>query len=149
MSFTETIKFVEFWRFIARNLGNSQCLLNPHANHIKDFLASNSDHRGFLKDVVAQSYLRCGCHHLKDSLDVNVVLDVLGETAFSLKGAHADDLLDIELLEEICWLICQHYPSHIEAPELPSVLINSKKEGDRAPIVSLHNVKIRIANTQL
>ena len=116
MSFTEPIKFIEFWRFIAKELGDSQCLLNPQANRIKDFLDSDNDYRSFFKDVVAQSYVRCSCHHLKDTIDVNVVLDVLGETAYSLQGAHADDLLDIELLEEICWLICQQYPRHIEHP---------------------------------
>lgn len=152
MSFTETIKFVEFWRFIAQELGDSQCRLNPKANRIKDLMASNSDHRSFLKDVIAQSYARCGCHHLKDSLDINVVLDVLGETAFSLQGENADDLLDIELLEEICWLTCQQYSRHIEMPQLPPDFEESnkhKKRAQLAPVVSLPNVKIRIANTQI
>lgn len=148
MSFTESIKFIEFWRFIASELGNSQCLLNPRANRIKDFLDNDNDHRSFFKDVVAQSYVRCGCHHLKDKIDVNVVLDILGETAYSLQGAYADDLLDIELLEEICWLICQQYPMHIETPSLPSTQIDIrlKKSHHKAPVVSLPNIKIRIAN---
>ncbi len=146
MSSTEKIKFIEFWRFIADELGDSQCLLNPRANHLKNLFASESSHQNFLKDVISQSYARCRCRHLKDTLSVNIVLDILGETADSMRGEMADDLLDIELLEEICWLICQRYPMHIEIPKLTPL---DQGTPEPATIISMPNIKIRIANNKL
>jgi len=144
VKYTDDINFIQFWGFIASELGDSQCRLNARANRLQELFSSSSDHRPFLKDVIEKSYRRSKCKHLKDHIDLNIVLDVLGETAYLLKGAQADDLLDIELLEEICWLACQRYPNHIDIPEAAN-----SEEHDKATVVSLPNVKIRIANNQL
>ncbi len=152
------LSFSEFWQTIANELGNSRIKINPQAESIKQFLRADSDHKEFLRRLIHQSYKRCHCYHLNARFDVNIALDVLGETSFNLKGNKEDDLLDIELLEEIAWLISQHYEHRVNMPE--SLLINTSEASDehssmtasengsigKTPIISLSKRKIRIAN---
>ena len=111
-----------------------------------------------MRKLIHQSYKRCHCYHLNARFDVNIALDVLGETSFQLKGNKEDDLLDIELLEEIAWLISQRYGYRVNMPE--SLLVNASEASDdhtsdvesepqakaKTPIISLSKRKIRIAN---
>jgi len=150
--------FSDFWQTIANELGNSRIKVNTEAESIKQFLLPDSDHKEFLRKLIHQSYKRCQCYHLNARFDVNIALDVLGETSFSLKGNKEDDLLDIELLEEIAWLISQHYAHKVKMPA--SLLKNAVEEaGDqrpdasrdslpttKTPIISLSKRKIRMAN---
>ncbi len=152
------LSFSEFWQTIANELGNSRIKINTRAESIKQFLQADSDHREFLRTLIHQSYKRCHCYHLNARFDVNIALDVLGETSFNLKGNKEDDLLDIELLEEIAWLISQHYGHKVSMPE--SLLINADETNDNhanmsvnesrskaeTPIISLSKRKIRLAN---
>ena len=152
------LSFSKFWQTIANELGNSRIKINAQAESIKQFLQADSDHKEFLRKLIHQSYKRCRCYHLNARFDVNIALDVLGETSFNLKGSKEDDLLDIELLEEIAWLISQHYGHKVNMPK--SLLINSSELSDdhtnivatesqvkaKTPIISLSKRKIRLAN---
>lgn len=152
--------FSEFWQTIASEMGNSRLKIDPEAESIKYFLAAESDHRDFLRALIHQSYKRCRCYHLNARFDVNVVLDMLGETNHRLQGTKEDDLLDVELLEDIAWLIDQHYRQFIRMPtsmlESNESLINgidneSPGHGKikHKRVLSLSKLKIRRANKQL
>ncbi len=149
------LSFSEFWQTIADELGNSRIKINTEATSIKQFLRADSDHKEFMRTLIHQSYKRCHCYHLNARFDVNVALDVLGETSFSLKGNKEDDLLDIELLEEIAWLISQRYEHKVKMPESllidinedqASVASNKNQARLRTAIISMSKRKIRLAN---
>jgi len=75
------LSFSEFWQTIANDLGNSRIKVNTNAESIKQFLRADSDHKEFLRTLIHQSYKRCQCYHLNARFDVNIALDVLGETS--------------------------------------------------------------------
>jgi len=136
------ISFMAFWQFMACELGSSRLRINNSAKSIREFIHTGSDHKNYLRDVIQQSYKRSHCHHLKAPINIDIVLDILGETAYDLQGKSCDDLLDIELLEEIAWHIGERFSQHIE---LPSKAQKSKT----ADVVSLPGAKIRRANSRL
>jgi hypothetical protein len=168
----KTIIFSEFWNTIASGLGNSRFKINLKAESIKYFLDPESDHKDFLRILIQQSYKRCRCYHLNARFDVNVALDILGETSYTLQDNKEDDLMDIELLEEIAWLINQHYGQAIEIPnsmlssmlsvddpseerdnehdlcQLSSNKVSASKASSRkaGPVISMSKLKIRRAN---
>ena len=145
-SYGTTLRFTCFWQFIAKNLGDSRLLIRHKANSIETFLAPNSDHREFLRDVIVTSYFECNCCSIEDTIDINTILDVMGEAAYELQGRNKDDLMDIELLEEIAYLIRQHYFYLIDMP----TLVESKSPDDNiAAIVDFSSKKIRRANAKL
>ncbi|MFT6032091.1 MAG: hypothetical protein ACI854_000618 [Arenicella sp.] len=148
--------FNQFWQTIASELGNSRFKINTKAESIKYFLAAESDHKDFLRVLIRQSYKRCRCYHLNARFDVNIALDILGETSYKLQGTRQDDLMDIELLEEIAWLINQHYSHAIEMPE--SMLaqqasnvgeLNGPISSEVGAIFSMSKIKTRRANQKL
>ncbi|GHA00726.1 hypothetical protein GCM10008090_07140 [Arenicella chitinivorans] len=143
---TGTLSFLEFWLVAAQELGDARLKINPNAQSAKQLLAANSDHREFLPKILLQSYQRSRCQHLRDTINLNVVLDVLGETAYSLKGQQADDLLDIELLEELAWIISQRYLHHLDIPQSTQSNIDG---GTNTRIIALDKVKILQANRRL
>ncbi len=156
----KSLTFSEFWCTIASELGNSRLKVDRKAQSIRYFLALESDHRAFLRTLIHQSYKRCHCYHLNAPIDVNIVLDLLGETNHTLQGSKEDDLLDIELLEEIAWLVSRHYHQLIEMPTsmLPDQTCFSDKSPSQASsrsstntnqIVSISGMKIRKANQKL
>ena len=91
-------------------MGSSHLRINVNAKSIHDFISPDSS---FLRDIVRNSYSRSRCYNLNSTLDLNVVLDILGEHAYTLKGDLSDDLLDIELLEEIAWHIGERYQQNL------------------------------------
>jgi len=156
----KTLGFSDFWQTVACELGSSRLKINHKATSIKFFLDAESDHKDFLRSLIHLSYKRCHCYHLNARFDVNIALDILGETCFKLQGIKEDDLLDIELLEEIAWLINQNYGNRIRMPESmlpakrsaylePEEQQSTNRQKARSPIVSISHVKIRKANQQL
>jgi len=137
-----SVSFIEFWRFIAKSLGDSRLRIRNQAVSIESFLAPNSDHREFLRDVIITSYFESDCCGLDDAVNMNVVLDAMGEAAYELQGRNKDDLLDIELLEEIAYLMQQKYNYLIDI-QMPSEGFASSSE-----VISFVDSKIRRANTQ-
>ncbi len=156
----KTLGFSDFWQSIASGLGNSRLIVDTQAESIKYFLDAESDHATLLRGVIQQSYKRCHCYHLKARFDVNVALDVLGETSHNLHGTKEDDLIDIELLEEIAWLINQYYRPLIEMPtsmlsQVSQAFVNERQQSpEQKPkatgsVVSMANIKIMQQNRRL
>lgn len=151
-NFGKSPSFIDFWRIIARELGSSRLKINKNASSISKLLDRNSDHKEYLRQAIQQSYKGSRCNHLRDPINLECVLDILGEIAFQLQGARADDLMDIELLEEIAWLIGERF-----APALPVEQIDQQRSPNRpqsagkskAQVVSLDKAKIRRANLRL
>ena len=142
----DSLDFSKFWQFIAKNLGDSRLLIRGEANSIDSFLAPNSDHREFLREIIITSYFECNCCSIDDSVDINKILDVLGEAAYQLQGRNEDDLMDIELLEEIAYLIQQRFLYLINIPQNTK---SPQSKESMAAIVNFSNKKIRRANAKL
>ena len=143
-----TLSFIVFWQFIASEIGSSRLKINEKADSIKNLIDDTSDPKEYLKNIIKQSYKRSKCNHLRDTVDLNSILDILGETAFELQGQQADDLLDIELLEEIAWLLCERYQHALNLPEKDSQK-SSKQAGNKsssASVISLSKAKIIKSN---
>ena len=146
----QSLSFLEFWVQITELLGDSHGSINPKTKTTQQLFSNFDDQLGLLKEVIVNSYAANKCRHVKDQIDINLVLDVLGVTAFELKLKHADDLLDIELLEEICWLICEHYLHFVETPKALelSETTDINAETITAKVLSLPKTKIRMANSK-
>ena len=123
-------------------MGSSHLRINVNAKSIHDFISPDSS---FLRDIVRNSYSRSRCYNLNSTLDLNVVLDILGEHAYTLKGDLSDDLLDIELLEEIAWHIGERYQQNlgITSKDKPTKKIYNNN------VIDLPTQKIRRANSKL
>lgn len=139
---SKNVTFIDFWCFIATELGNSRLRVNAKANSINEFLDQRSDHKEYLKSVIRRSYKLGQCQHLRSPINVNHVLDLLGEAAYQLKGKRCDDLLDIELLEEIAWHISGRFAHLVQNIEP----ITQIKDTSTSNIVSFHSAKTRRAN---
>lgn len=139
----QQIEYRHFWEFIAKQIGDSRLTLNHSATKVENFMQLDCDPKNCLRSVSIESYKRSKCKNLNSPVDLNVVLDVLGETAYSLRGQSRDDLFDIELLEEVAWHIANRYSSliHIEQP--------NKDSGTQAKILSFPDYRIRRANSRL
>lgn len=122
-------------------MGNVRVQINEDASSINDFIDPNSD---FIKDIIRTSYSRSKCYHLKSPVNVNDILDILGEYAYQLSGNRAVDLLDIEFLEEIAWHISERFISYINVPSPRQT--NNEKLGH---VISFPAAKIRKANSSL
>ena len=144
-------RFLEFWLLVANELGTSRLHIDAEAKSIKSFVHRNSDAPQYLHEAIRKSYKLSACQHLSSPICLESVLDILGETAYALQGEQADDLLDIELLEEIVWIISNRYAEQI------SILLDSGQNSEQAgkatkpqgKLVSFPNYKIRKANANL
>lgn len=148
------ISFLDFWRFIAKELGNSRLKINVNARSIHDFLITDGDQKAYLRDAIKRSYKLNKCHHLGSIICVISVLDILGETAYQLQSSKQDDLFDIELLEEIAWHISHRFADHFELKDgsnSASSLASSDMDNkvSRNNVSSLPKAKIRRANSRL
>ena len=108
----DPIQFIEFWNLIANELGSSRLRIDVKAKTIHELFSQDSDARVYLRDAIKKTYKLSKCQHLRSPISLITVLDVLGQTAYELQGEKADDLFDIELLEEIAWHISNRYPAH-------------------------------------
>lgn len=148
---SQTPSFLNFWILITEHLGDAHGVIDPKTKTTQALFSNFDDQLGLLKNIILESYALNKCHHIKSPINVNIVLDILGDKAFELHLKQADDLLDIELLEEICWLICQHFSHLIEIPTFNrnSGIGDSELRDTSADIISLPKAKIRIANSKL
>ena len=138
---------------IASGLGTSRLRLNPEARNINELFDRNSDAQLYLQTIIKRSYKANRCQHLRSSISLANILDLLGETAYQLKGDQADDLMDIELLEEIAWLSCNRYTLQLqqllnEQSSDESKPTTNNIKSARSQVVSFPNYKIRKANNQ-
>lgn len=132
--------FFEAWCFLSDNIGSSRLPVNRQASDIHQFIISQDDQLGFMKQVIRNCYQSCQCHNLQSTINIETMLDVLGETAYQLTQQNKDDLVMIELLEEIGWLLVQAYGQHLKQPQ--------QAKHTPAEIVSLPDHKVRRANLQ-
>ena len=143
---------MDFWRFIAKELGNSRLKINVSARSIHDFLITDGDQKAYLRDAVKKSYKLNQCHHLGSPICVISILDILGEAAYKLQSNKQDDLFDIELLEEIAWHIGQRFAEHFEIEKESYFAKSSRGLSNSEPsnnVSSLPDARIRRANALL
>ena len=142
-----SVHFDEFWRRVAADLGNSRIRIFDSAKTIHEFVDKDSDCKSYLHELIKKSYKLSKCKHLGSPLALELVLDLLGETAYQLQGDQRDDLFDIELLEEIAWHISGRYTAQINAIMKINRQETSKRTGGQ--VVSFPNYKIWRSNTKL
>lgn len=148
------VSFISFWQFIAKELGNSRLKVNTAADSIHDFIVTGGEQKAYLRDAIKHSYKTNQCHHLGSNICLTSVLDILGEAAYQLQSNKQDDLFDIELLEEIAWLISQRFADHFETKKNAHAMNSAKlsNKTNRAlsnNVTSLPKAKIRRANALL
>jgi hypothetical protein len=146
----DPVQFAEFWSLIANELGSSRLRIDSNAKTIHELVSQDSGARVYLRNAIKRSYKLSKCQHLRSPISLITVLDVLGQTAYELQGEKADDLFDIELLEEIAWHINNRYPTHFftdGSTNSPAAAI-AKSKALSAQVVSFPNYKTRRANTQ-
>ncbi|MFT5611355.1 MAG: hypothetical protein ACI9LU_001857 [Polaribacter sp.] len=142
-----SVYFGEFWLRVAADLGNSRIRISDSAKTIHEFIDKDSDCKRYLLELIKRSYKLSKCQHLGSPLRLELVLDLLGETAYQLQNDQTDDLFDIELLEEIAWHICSRYSAQISF-----ILENSTAQpskASQAQIISFPNYKIWRSNIKL
>ena len=142
---TSGLEFKDFWTYISGQLGNSRLHINSNAQNIKEFIDPHDDSKEYLKTSIRESYKRSNCHHLRSEICVNAVLDILGETAYSLHRNNCDDLFDIELLEEIAWHIIDRYRHLLQIKQSTP---QSKNLNKSARVASFPDYRIKRANSR-
>lgn len=143
----KSVCFTHFWQTVADQLPHVRLHINKDATTINEYISQHSDIYSYLHRAIKQSFKLSHCQNLNSPLSMEVVLDVLGETAFTLQNEHSGDLFDVELLEEIAWLICDRYPEQIS--ELTSREAAWQAKPKKAAVISFPNYKIRKANARL
>jgi len=113
--FGKSPSFMDFWLTIASGLGNSRLKLNRKASSIHRFIDQNSDHKDYLRQAIQQSY-----------------------------KLSRYDLLDIELLEEIAWLIGERFQQSLELD-----VTHDDQATTGSKVISLDKVRIKRANSNL
>lgn len=146
------VSFADFWVLVSIELSHARLHLNRDAKSLEQFISKRSDVRIYLHESVKESYKKSACQHLRSPISFEAVLDILGEKAFQLQRGNAGDLFDIELLEEIAWLICDRFPDQvIELVTRTEAWDNSNKDeaATCGRIISFPDYKIRKANSNL
>lgn len=144
-----SISFREFWEYIALQLGDAWLSLNPEAQTVNELVTLSYDPKDYLKQAILQSYKRSACQSLNSNINMNAVLDTLGEIAYTLRAEKRDDLFDIELLEEIAWHIASRFRHLIKFQASPASHTGIRaKRRQNATVISFPDYRIRKANAQ-
>lgn len=146
---SQSIKFIDLWLLVADELSHARLHLNPQAATLETFIRTRSDVRSYLHRAIKTSYKASQCQHLQSPVSLEAVLDILGETAFNLQNDKSGDLFDVELLEEIAWLICDRFTSQVREIVRQSSARHPANQKNGAQIVSFPDYKIRKANARL
>lgn len=139
---------------MSTHIGDARLLLNKNAKTLNGFINKYSDVRTYLHVAINESYKRSKCKNLDSPVSLEVILDVLGETAYQLEKNHTGDLFDIEFLEEIIFLACDYYPDQIQnlvAQQLSTNETNSINKLLESPshqVTSFLGYKIKRANSR-
>ncbi len=138
-------RFSDFWEGVAHDLGNSRLRIYKQANCIKSFIDANAGTPEYLKSAIRCSFKLSNCKNLSSPISLEAVFDILGETAYTLQGQKADDLLDIELLEEIAWIISNRYKTQLQIFTDDSQ--HEQAENSNTRILSFPKYRLRKANS--
>jgi hypothetical protein len=147
----KSVGFRSFWLQVASELGEARLHLDGSAHNLDDFIMDDSDVRIYLHKAIRATYRDSHCQHLDSPISLECVLDTLGETAYKLQNEQVGDLFDIELLEEIAWLICDRYADQVTALLARCDAWQPPEPPDRnsALVISFPDYKIRRANARL
>lgn len=151
-NFVSNIKptsFVAFWSTIGADLPEGMLVLRDRPKSTEALFATRSNHSDLLREVILGSYAACKCDTVDDAIDINTVLDLMGDAAFNRQMHNTDDLLDIEMLEEIAYLICLHFGSQIVYPQSRYLDKTDTNKFEKSSVVSIEKAKIHFANRQL
>ena len=147
------VGFKAFWLSVSMELGQARLHLDEAAQCLDGFIQEHSDVRTYLHRAIKRTYRESRCQNLDSPISIECVLDTLGEAAYELQTENSGDLFDIELLEEIAWLICDRYADQVtelvarcKAWQCPD---KATSESTPAQIISFPDYKIRRANARL
>ena len=102
------VTFLQFWTYISQQIGNNRLELNVSAKNLQDLFIKDSIYPEHLKKLITNS-LDNKQSTLDQKINLHKLLDDMGLTAYTLRQRDADDLFDIELLEEIAWHISERF----------------------------------------
>lgn len=142
----QNVAFADFWLMVAHEVGDARLHLDENARTLDEFIHERSDVREYLHCAIRDCYKSSACQNLRSPICLESVLDVLGTTAWKLQKEAHGDLFDIELLEEIAWLICDRYASQITELVARSAAWQPDADTRPAQIVSFPDYKIRRKN---
>jgi len=108
------LSFREFWLSMQNLVGESSITLETQASTIKEFIDNTKQPFSFSQELIIRSYKASDCVNLESNIDLNSVLDVMGDIAWNLKLNSNDDLMSVELLEEIAHYISTLYKEQIK-----------------------------------
>lgn len=150
---TKSLSFIKFWGFIASELGSLRLSIDTSSKRLETLFQANSAHPKYLRTLIEESLANRG-GNLTQTIDLNKLLDDLGATAFTLRSNDNDDLFDIELLEEIAWLISTHFSSHFSSSlggnnSTPIPATRDKTKDNNPQVISLQRYQIIKANKKL
>ena len=131
--------FLEFWVVMSEGLGNNRLEFNAKASVINELFLSDCLYQEHIKSLV-QNTLADKHKPLTQSIDINHVLDELGEAAYSLRQDQADDLYEIELLEEIAWHISEQY-GHLVKPDSVHLIQVTKSRPEEQTVSFIRNFR--------
>lgn len=140
------VAFADFWLMVAHEVGDARLHLDENARTLEEFIHERSDVRDYLHSAIRECYKNSACQNLRSPICLESVLDVLGNTAWKLQQEPHGDLFDIELLEEIAWLICDRYASQITELVARSAAWQPSSNSRPAQVVSFPDYKIRRKN---
>ena len=142
---TGIVSFIRFWQYCERHLGSAKLQLDTQANNLQNLCGDGTFALDPIKPIIRKSFKASHCQRLQDPICLNSTLDILGEIAFTLRDSERDDLLDIELLEEIGWCICQLYQDDVKFKEpQPS----STSQASSAQVFKLNQFKSKCAQSR-
>lgn len=136
---SNVIKFIELWDYLSYEIGNSRLPLNKSALTISE-LSQDQNSPEFIKELLKQCYIKNHCRNLTSPVNIETILDCLGESAYHLRDNQKDDLMHIELLEEMAWHIVKSY-GHL-------IKIETNSNDKKCKISSIKNHQIRIENSK-
>jgi len=142
--------FGDFWGTVCDQIGDHRISINSSAESKQDLLDAESLHPEFVKELVYACFERSQ-KSKNHRVDFCALLDHMGSLAYCMRESYSDDLLDIELLEEIAWVINTHFPycidSSVLARQLDSHdLIESSIERTTPTVISIKNYRSKSAN---
>ena len=144
-----SVSFLDFWTIVATELGHARLHLDTQASDLNGFILERSDVRTYLHRAIKRTYRESHCQNLNSPIVFECVLDVLGETAFQIQQDKSGDLFDIELLEEIAWLICDRFSDQVTQLVARCQAWTPAPQRNSAKILSFTDHKIRRENLRL
>ena len=129
------VTFLQFWAYISQQIGNNRLELNLGAKSLQDLFIKNSIHPEHLKTLVTNS-LKNKQGTLDQKINLHKLLDELGLTAYTLRQRDADDLFDIELLEEIAWHISERFGRLFSQNTIDQLLVDTQHSSNVSSNVS-------------